>query len=179
MSWAGWCAIVFVGPGLHARERAGGDRIKVLVDADACPVKEEILRATRRAGAALLFFIDTAHALRPDYGEVVTVATGHDSVDYALLSRVAPGDIVVTQDYGLAAMALARGGRAIHPSGLVYDATNIDALLAERHRSAKIRRGGGRTKGPRKRTDEDDARFAAAFAALLTDAIRDCNGGKG
>ena len=144
--------------------------MKILVDADACPVKEIVVRTARARKIAVVMLIDTAHELDDGYSEVVTVDKAPDSVDFALLSRLLPGDVVVTQDYGLAAMVLGKRGRAINQNGLIYSEENIDRLLAERHIGAKIRRGGGRTKGPRKRTPEDDERFALNFENLLSAA---------
>jgi uncharacterized protein YaiI (UPF0178 family) len=90
-----------------------------------------------------------------------------DSVDFALIGLLKAEDVVVSQDFGVAAMALGKGAKAINQNGLVYTDANIDRLLMERHVGGKIRRAGGRTKGPPKRTAEDDARFEAAFIKLL------------
>ena len=76
-------------------------------------------------------------------------------------------DVVVTQDFGLAAMVLGKGARVVNQNGLIYTNDNIDKLLLERHIGQKVRRGGGKTRGPAKRTKEDDARFEAAFESLL------------
>ena len=113
--------------------------------------------------------IDTSHVLDDGYSKVITVDKQADSVDYALVRLLNSGDIAVTQDYGLAAMALSRGARPINHNGMVYSDENIDKLLMDRYVGQKVRRGGGRTKGPAKRGKEDDARFAAALAALITD----------
>ena len=95
--------------------------------------------------------------------EVITVDKQADSVDFALMGLLTRDDIVVTQDFGLAAMVLGKGALAVNQNGLVYTDDNIDKLLLERHIGAKVRRGGGRTKGPAKRTKEDNERFEAAF----------------
>jgi uncharacterized protein YaiI (UPF0178 family) len=94
-----------------------------------------------------------------------------DSVDFALMGLLTRNDIVVTQDFGLAAMVLGKGARAVNQSGLVFTDENIDKLLMERHIGQKVRRGGGRTKGPSKRTKEDNGRFEAVFAALLDEGV--------
>jgi uncharacterized protein YaiI (UPF0178 family) len=130
-------------------------------------VKEIIVRLAKRHEIAVTMFIDTAHELYDGYSSVVTVDKGADSVDYALVGKVARGDIVVTQDYGLAAMVLAKGARAVNQNGLVYTNDNIDSLLSDRYIGQKIRRGGGRTKGPAKRSKEDDKAFEEAFSSLL------------
>jgi uncharacterized protein YaiI (UPF0178 family) len=99
---------------------------------------------------------------------MITVDKQADSVDFALMGMLAKDDVVVTQDYGLAAMALGKGALAINQNGLIFTNGNIDKLLMERHINSRIRRAGGRTKGPAKRTAEDDDRFADAFDRLLS-----------
>lgn len=143
--------------------------MKILVDADACPVKGIIVRVARERGIPVTMLIDTAHELDDGYSAVVTVDRGPDSVDFALMNLLRGGDIVVTQDYGLAAMALGKGAKVLNQNGLVYTDKNIGQLLTDRHLTQKIRRAGGRTKGPPKRTPGDDARFERAFRALLED----------
>jgi uncharacterized protein YaiI (UPF0178 family) len=146
--------------------------MKILVDADACPVKGSILRVAKKYGIPVIFFIDTSHILEDDYAEVVIVSKGRDTVDFALANRTEKGDVVVTQDYGLAAMVFSRGARAVHPSGMVYTKENIERLLFERHLHAKIRRAGGRHAGPHKRRQEEDARFESALERLCTAGSR-------
>ena len=140
---------------------------RILVDADACPVKDIIIRLAKRYGVPVTMVTDTSHTLCEELCAVVTVAKGADSVDFTIARMASRGDIVVTQDYGLAAMVLARGAEAIHQDGFLYTEENIDALLASRHVSQKIRTAGGRTKGPKKRAREDDERFKAALGAML------------
>jgi len=141
--------------------------MKILVDADACPVKEIIVRLAKAAGIPVTMVIDTSHQLNDGYSRVLTVDKGADSVDFALMGLLTNQDIVVTQDYGLAAMALGKGAQAINQNGWVYSDENMDRLLMERHLSGKIRRSGGRTKGPSKRKKEDDEKFETAFKNLL------------
>jgi len=140
---------------------------RILVDADACPVKSIILRLAKRRGIPVTMVIDTSHELNDGYSTVITVDKGSDSADYAIVNMTACHDIVVTQDYGLAAMVLAKGASALDQNGMIYNGENIDGLLDRRYIGQKIRRGGGRTKGPKKRTREDDARFEAALAEML------------
>ena len=141
--------------------------MKILVDADACPVKEIIVRLAKARGIPVTMLTDTSHQINDGYSTVITVDKHVDSVDFALMGLLAREDIVVTQDYGLAAMALGKGAKVIHQSGMMYTNDNIDRLLMDRHMGAKVRRSGGRTKGPAKRTKEDNARFESAFAKLL------------
>jgi uncharacterized protein YaiI (UPF0178 family) len=143
--------------------------MQILVDADACPVKQIIVRMAKQRGIPVTMLIDTSHELNDGYSKVITVDKAADSVDYALMGLLTREDIVVTQDFGLAAMAIGKGARAINQNGLVYTNQNMDRLLMERHVGQKVRRSGGRTKGPSKRTKADDERFEAAFEQLLKD----------
>ena len=141
--------------------------MRILVDADACPVKDSIVRLAKQRNIPVIMLIDTSHQLNDGYSEVITVDKQADSVDFKLMSLLSCNDVVVTQDFGLAAMVLGKGARAVNQNGLVYANENIDKLLMERHIGVKIRRGGGRTKGPAKRTQEDNERFEAAFSKIL------------
>lgn len=141
--------------------------MEIFVDADACPVKAIIVRLARRSGLPVTMVTDTSHRIEDGYSRVVTVDKARDSVDIKLINLVHAGDIVVTQDYGVAAMALGKQCRVLHQNGFIYDEGNIDRLLFERHLGQKVRRAGGRTGGAPKRTREDDLRFARALASLL------------
>ena len=141
--------------------------MRILVDADACPVKQIIVRLAKQKNIPVVMLIDTSHELNDGYSQVITVDKQADSVDFALMGLLTRDDIVVTQDFGLAAMVIGKGAKAVNQNGLVFTDANMDKLLMERHIGQKIRRGGGRTKGPPKRTKEDDARFEAVFGKLL------------
>ena len=141
--------------------------MQIFVDADACPVKQIIVRLAKQYGIPVTMLADTAHKLDDGYSHIITVDKQADSVDYALMRLLTREDIVVTQDYGLAAMVLGKGATAINQNGLVFSDANMDRLLMERHIGQRIRRGGGRTKGPAKRTKDDDTRFEDAFLRLL------------
>lgn len=110
---------------------------------------------------------DTAHEMHRDGAETLVFDKGADSVDFALVNRVCSGDIVITQDYGLASMCLAKNARVLHQDGWEYTQYNIQALLFQRHKSKKHRLAGGRTKGPSKRKPEQDKAFASALQQLL------------
>jgi uncharacterized protein YaiI (UPF0178 family) len=141
--------------------------MRVLVDADACPVKEIIVRLAKEHNIPVTMLIDTAHQLNDGYSEVIIVDKQADSVDFALMGLLTCEDIVVTQDFGLAAMVLGKGARAVNQNGLIYSDANIDRLLMDRHIGQKVRRSGGRTKGPAKRTKEDNERFESVFTKML------------
>jgi len=142
--------------------------MQILVDADACPVKPIIVRLAKQKYIPITMLIDTSHELSDGYSTVITVDKQADSVDYALMGLLTREDIVVTQDYGLAAMALGKGAKVVNQNGLIFTDANMDGLLMERHIGQKIRRSGGRTKGPAKRTKEDDIRFETVFERLLS-----------
>lgn len=141
----------------------------IYIDADACPVVGIAEDIATKYNITVTLLCDTNHVLTSDYSEVVVVGAGADAVDYKLISICHRGDIVVTQDYGVAAMALGKGAFAIHQSGKWYTNENIDQMLMERHLNKKARRASSRNhiKGPRKRTEEDDQRFAESFEKLL------------
>lgn len=139
----------------------------VYIDADGCPVVDLTLRLARKRGIPVVILCDTSHQIQREGAVTITVSQGADSVDLALANRIHPGDLAVTQDYGLAALCLARGAKAIRQDGLVYTGDNIDGLLLSRYTAQKIRRAGGRLRGAAKRTRGEDAAFAAALEALL------------
>lgn len=142
--------------------------MRIYVDADACPVKGIIEDVAKEYKIPVTMVIDVNHILYSDYSEIVTVSKGEDSVDIALINRVQKGDIVVSQDYGVAALALGKGAYAIGNSGLLYTKDNIDRLLFERFIHKKVRRAGKmqRGAGPKKRTNADDERFEKNFRKL-------------
>lgn len=146
--------------------------MKIFVDADACPVVDIVEDIATKYNIPVTLLCDTNHVLMSDYSEVIVVGAGADAVDYKLISICHRGDIVVTQDYGVAAMALGKGAFAIHQSGKWYTNENIDQMLMERHLNKKARRASSRNhiKGPRKRKEEDDQRFAESFEKLLRKA---------
>ena len=140
----------------------------ILVDADACPVVRIVEDIARRFACPVTLLCDTNHILQSDYSQVRVIGAGADAVDFALFNLCHPGDVVVTQDYGVAAMALGKGAHTIHQSGRLYTNENIDQLLMERPLPKKARQSSTHhLKGPRKRTREDDERFEAAFTRLL------------
>ena len=146
----------------------------VYVDADACPVTRIAERIAKEHGIPVTLLCDTNHQLTSDYSIVKVIGAGADAVDIALINLCHRGDIVVTQDYGVAALALGKGARAIHQSGKWYTDENIDGLLMERHLAKKARRSGKHhLKGPAKRTEEDDKRFAESFERMIQ-VVEDC-----
>lgn len=142
--------------------------VRVVVDADACPVKPEIAACVRAAGTRALLVSSHAHVLRAEEGvDVVTVDASDQSADLYIANALKSSDILVTGDYGLAALGLARGAAVLTPRGKLIGEDDIDGLLAQRHFSAKQRRGGMRTRGPKPFTDEDRDRFQQKLTMLL------------
>ncbi|WP_312372255.1 YaiI/YqxD family protein [Lachnoclostridium sp.] len=144
--------------------------MKIVVDADACPVKGIIEQVAKEHQIEVIMFIDTSHVLYSDYSKIITVSKAPDAVDFALLNQTNPDDIVVTQDYGVAAMALGKKAKALHPSGKIYTNENINQMLFERHIAKEQRRHGKqnlRCKNNKKRTAQDDIRFEFSLNELL------------
>ncbi len=140
---------------------------RILIDADGCPVVDIAVRLAKEYQAECLILCDTSHVFEKNGAVTLTFSKGADSVDFALVNMLKAGDIVVTQDYGLAAMCLARGAVPVSQNGMEYSAHNIDALLLARHTARKIRNAGGRLKGPAKRTSAQDKDFENKLRALL------------
>ena len=142
--------------------------MRIYVDADACPVTRIVERVAREQGLPVTLLCDTSHLLTSDYSEIRVIGEGADAVDIALINLCRRGDIVVTQDYGVAALALGKGAKAIHQSGRWYTDENIDGLLMGRHMAKVARRKSkNHLKGPAKRTEADDRRFEESFRQLI------------
>ena len=157
----------------------------LFIDADACPVTREALAEARRAQVPcviagnstqnLLRHVRSTDPTEPREGfwvSVLQVGVGADSADFAIVERLTADDVVVTQDIGLASIVLGRGARAIGVRGHVYSPLTIDSMMFIRHEEKKVRRAGGRTKGPAAFEDEDRERFSANLRRLLQEAKR-------
>lgn len=145
--------------------------MKLLIDADACPVVDIAVGLCEKYQLRCILLCDTAHAIFRDGAETLVFDKGADSVDFALVNRVEAGDIVITQDYGLASMCLAKTGAVLHQDGWAYTEDNIGALLFQRHASREYRASGGRIKGPAKRRPEQDKSFSSALEQLLQQTV--------
>ena len=147
-------------------------KLKILIDADGCPVTGIAVRLAKQHGIDCTVICDTAHRIAYDGAETIIVDKGADSADYRLVNLVLAGDLVITQDYGLAAMCLSRKAVVLNQDGKQYTEDNISGLLEFRAASAKFRRAGGRTKGPAKRTVQQDTDFEAALLACIREKVR-------
>lgn len=141
--------------------------MKILIDADGCPVVKTAVSIAKKHGIPITLVCDTAHEFSSEYAQVITVEKGADSADFKLVNMAENGDIVVTQDYGLAAMCLSKSAKVINQNGMKYTNDNIDALLLSRHTAKKIRNSGCKLKGPSKRTKQQDKDFESALISLI------------
>ncbi|MFB7141445.1 YaiI/YqxD family protein [Gottfriedia sp. NPDC056225] len=142
--------------------------MKILIDADGCPVVSETIKIAAEFNVNVLLLCDTAHIMQREGAETIVISQGADAVDFALVNRVSKGDVIITQDYGLAAMVLSKQAYVLNQNGFQYTNENIDSLLHTRYVSKKIRNAGGRVKGPKKRQKEDNANFENGLRSLLT-----------
>ena len=124
--------------------------MRIYIDADGCPVVDSTLRLAAAHRVETVILCDTSHEIQRPGVQTVTVSKGADSVDFALVNRLAPGDVVITQDYGLAAMCLAKRAKVLHQDGMRYSPDNIDALLLARH-TARNPAGGRPAAGQRQK----------------------------
>jgi uncharacterized protein YaiI (UPF0178 family) len=147
--------------------------MRILVDGDACPVKEDIVAIAQEKDLEVIFVVSTASYFNRGWNvKQIIVDSLPQAVDIAIVNRVEAGDVVVTQDYGLAALVLGKKGKAISPRGYFFNDDNIDRLLQRRHIHHEARKAGVRIKGPRKRSEKDRARFRKNFQSLLDECLR-------
>jgi len=146
----------------------------LFIDADACPVTREAITAARALGIPVVLVANGTQNMdrytKRSGVEAIQVSSGADAADFAVIERLHPGDVVVTQDIGLAAMVLGRGASAVGPRGHVFHMATIDAEMHIRHEEKKLRRAGGRHGGPRPFTDEDREHFSEVVERLLRQA---------
>jgi len=145
--------------------------MKVYVDADACPVKDIIISEGRNVNIPVILVTSFSHysnVEQPLRVETIYVDSGADAADYRIMKLVEAGDIIVTQDYGLASLGLAKGNIVLHHKGFRYTNENIDQLLQTRYLSAMARKSGKRTKGPKPFTTEDREQFRRLFKQVIS-----------
>ncbi|WP_070000470.1 YaiI/YqxD family protein [Cellulosilyticum sp. I15G10I2] len=141
--------------------------MKILIDADGCPVVDIVISIAKIYNIQVLIFCDTAHSIEREGAITKVISKGADAVDFVLVNEVQAGDIVVTQDYGLAAMVLSKKGHPINQNGMIYTEENIDQLLFTRHLAKKVRSSGGHIKGPKKRIKENNEAFKKGLTKLV------------
>lgn len=143
--------------------------MRILIDADGCPVVDITVEIARKNKIECLILCDTSHTFEKQGATTLTFSKGADSVDFALVNLLQSEDLVITQDYGLAAMCLSRRARVLNQDGMEYTNDNIDALLLARHTAKKIRTSGGRLRGPSKRSNTQNESFALALREILAE----------
>lgn len=144
--------------------------MKIFVDADACPVQNEVIQVAKEKNVQVVLVKSFSHfslEQLPDFVQTIYVDPGQDSADYKIIELAQQGDIVVTQDYGLASLCLAKGCIPLHHRGFIFTEKNIDRLLTTRHIHAKMRRAGHRTKGVRAFTTSQREKFSNVLRRLL------------
>ncbi|NLV20468.1 MAG: YaiI/YqxD family protein [Syntrophomonadaceae bacterium] len=141
--------------------------MKIIVDADACPVKQIIENIAAKYDLNVIMVSNYHHQIDSNYATVIIADGAAQAADMIIANQTRPGDIVVTQDYGLAAIILGRNAYAIHPRGNIYSRENIDGLLMQRYLNQKARQANKRISGPRKKTSRDDEMFAQQFEKLI------------
>ena len=145
--------------------------MRILIDADGCPVVNETIKVAHKFNLESIIFCDTSHNFDEKNIKVIVASKGIDAVDFAILNNIEKGDIVITQDYGLASLVLSRNSYAINQSGMVYTNENIDELLYSRYISKKMRNSGARIKGPKKRDKSQDIIFKENLEKLILNII--------
>lgn len=141
--------------------------MKIIIDADACPVLDIAVETAKKHKLNCIIVCDNTHHIQRECVQTITVDKGDDSADCKIANITEADDIIVTQDYGLASLILGKGAKALNQNGLIYTDENIDTLLFTRHIGKKERRAGNRTKGPKKRTKQNDEDFIKALNRLL------------
>ena len=143
--------------------------MRILVDADACPVTRIVERIGVKRNIPVTLYADTNHILKSDTSEIRVIGAGSDAVDLALINDMEKGDLVITQDYGVAALALGKGGYALRQDGTEYTERNIDFMLESRAYTKQLVNSGRKKqlKGPKKRNKKDDEAFLKALEKLL------------
>lgn len=121
----------------------------------------------KERGLECIIVCDNTHSIEKDGAKTIVVDKGVDSADCRIANLTKNGDVIVTQDYGLAALVLGKGGKAINQNGLIYTDGNIENLLFTRFIGKKERIAGNRTKGPKKRTKANDVDFLKALLSCF------------
>lgn len=141
--------------------------MRIIIDGDACPVIGITEKIAKKFELELIIFFDITHQIESDYAEIICVDNANQSVDMAIYNQCKKRDIIVTQDYGLAALVLGKGARAINEYGRQYTDKNIDHLLMRRHIHTKMRKAGKKHSTHSKRTQKDDLKFKKSLTKLI------------
>lgn len=145
--------------------------LKIVVDADGCPVVNITINIAKDNNIKCIIVCDTSHEISNDYADTIIVSKGADSADFKIVNIINENDIVITQDYGLAAMCLSKKAFVLNQNGMIYSEKNIDDLLFSRHVSKVQRKAGKHLKGPKKRTGEQDIIFQKVLKETIKKAL--------
>lgn len=144
--------------------------MKIYIDADACPVQTEVIELAETHALQVVLVKSISHFSHeelPAHVETVYVDKGAEMADFKIIQLIKPGDIIITQDYGLASICLGKDTIVLHQKGFRYTNENIDRLLTTRHNSAMARRAGNRTKGPKPFTNNDREKFTRLLDRII------------
>jgi len=139
----------------------------LFIDADGCPVVDIAIKVAKEHNVPCVLICDTSHQIERSVAKTITVSKGKDSADFMILNMIKSQDVVITQDYGLAAMCLAKRALVLNQNGLIYTGENIDSLLYFRYESNKLLNSGVRLRGPKKREKSQDLDFESALRKIL------------
>lgn len=148
--------------------------MQIYVDADACPVKDVIIEEAGTHEKNVILVSSISHfSLKelPSFVRTVYVDAGAEAADYKLMQLLKAGDVLVTQDHGLASLALAKQVRVLNQKGFEYSGKNIEKLLEQRYYSAMQRKSGKRTKGPSPFTSKDKDAFRHLIRSVLEQGL--------
>ncbi len=141
--------------------------MRIYIDADGCPVVDEVVKIAREHNVEVIIVKDFAHEIKSDYASVVSVDISRDSVDFYIVNDIQKYDIVITQDYGLAAMCLSKEAIPINQNGMVYTGDNIDGMLNRRHLHQSLRRQNKYLNKQKKRTAQWNLSFEEQLRKLI------------
>ena len=146
--------------------------MRILVDGDATPQREEIAEIARKYNVEMIVYMDYAHLVYSDVYRVKQCSVGSDNVDMMILNDVIENDLVITQDYGLSSLVLLKKAKVLHVNGSVINESNIETLLMQRYVGAKLRKENKHLKGPKKRTKETEDRFIESLEKLIKQGVK-------
>jgi uncharacterized protein YaiI (UPF0178 family) len=147
--------------------------LEIYIDADGCPVKDEIYRVARRHGLKVYVVSNSYMSIPPDERiERVTVGSRFDAADDWIAERIGERDIAVTADIPLAARCLEKGARVISPKGHLFTEDSIGDAMATRELMSQLRQAGVVSGGPAPMAKQDRSRFLAGLEEAIRAVVR-------
>jgi len=141
--------------------------MKIYVDGDGCPVIDVTINIAKKYELEIIIVKNYAHKIEDDYATIVSVDISNDSADFYIVNHINKGDIVVTQDYGLAALCLSKDGYPINQNGFIFTEDNIDQMLNRRHIHRELRKQGKSHSNASKRKPSADSKFRSSLERLI------------